>query len=83
MLEKKYEGIVSLSKSNDNRKFKSIYECLINVQFYNKNKEEIREEYRKKELNERYRIKRMLYKSSLSGVKKNEIWTYLNQPKEI
>lgn len=83
MLENKYKGILSQSKDKDYFIIvKNLDECIMNIKFYNKNKEKIREEYRKKELNERYRIKRVLYKSSLSGVKKNEIWAYLNQPKE-
>lgn len=83
MLEEKYKGITKQSLFNDNLKFiGKIEEKILDKTFYNENKKKIRYFYKKESLQERYRIKRILYKSSLSGKKKDEIWSYLNRDTE-
>lgn len=54
-------------------------EKILNIPFYKKYKKIIRVVYKQKSLQERYRIKRAIYHSKLSGKKKDEIWAYLNR----
>lgn len=58
-------------------------EKILNLEFYKKHKEKIREVYKKQKIDVKQRIKKAIYSSTLSKIKKDEIWNYLNQPKEF
>lgn len=51
---------------------------IIDYENFWKNKKNYIEKYKNLKLEEKYKIKRELYKSKLSNVKKDKIWSYLN-----